>query len=232
MRFVIAFLFALLFFAAPARAQTWTEPACFDTGWFRPNPFGLAPYVNEPTEWSHALVVDAPPSDADLVKTTIDFVSYRVTIECTNVSPAPVGYGGSGWYDYRLGHEPGIYWSNYHLYVAGHGETMPPGCEATSLSAGGGSFFQIIWPGQTRTDVSMSDFDTNTVEITPVWDAWRQGNRRGAHKLWSTVRGGYSWGWNWSNGLPPPGWGSHSPLSYTQVQEVRLLGSVSYRLQH
>lgn len=220
---------AFLFLSVVAQAQTWTQPYYFETGFFNPNPDGCEPVVNEPTEWSR-VHVPLPPDGADLVFTTITEVEYGVAITATNVSSVPASYLTTGLYNYRIGHIPGLYHANQHLYATGHGFDQDAAVQAhvVATGAGGGGFFRTVDPGQTDESVTTSVFQATSTDIRPITPEWMTPDRRGAKSLFVTSQGAYSWNWSWGYGVPPPNWGSHSPLSYSMTQRVRLRGWVKY----
>lgn len=225
-RLLVAFVAAL--FALPASAQTWTPPASFDTGWRPTQSFNLAPITNEPTDWARSQIPQ-PPDGTDLVRVTVTNRQYRVAFVATNVSPWPAWVRGAGLVQYATGHRPGLYQHGSSLYLAGHGWDAQAGWEArvARTSMGGSNFFYGIAPGQTVNGLRESFSDVLGVEVGPITPEWLTPDRRGAHSLFTTMWGGYTWEWGWNDGLLHPGW-THSPVSYTSVNEARLTGTVEY----
>lgn len=232
MRCLVVFCLALLGSSGLVQGQTWTPPARVATGWFPANPDGCSPGLNEATEASRMVVVPLPPDGADLVLTRLVEVRYRTTIEGTNVSTEDVLTFGSATFNYCLGHEPGLYVDDNHLYLAGHGTDQSAAAAqyVIGVSAGGGTWFEPFEAGETATHVYQTTFpNLTTADVAPISPEWLEPTRRGGHGMFVTGEGSSLWGWSWQDGTAPPGWnGSHAPVSRSSSDELLAVWEVSY----
>lgn len=202
-------LIALLFLSVVAQAQTWGPAHVFDTGFFAPNPAECSPDA-PPTEWDRVDVA-LPPDGTDLVRVRLTRFEYGVDLVVHNMTAAPATYLTSGLYHARVGHNPGLYHHQGHLYGGG---------QVIAVGAGVGPISSVVAGGATEEVTYTSIFDAlTTVDLMPISPEWLTPNRRGAHSLWVTVQGGYDWGWY------GPG---HNPFGFTMADRVRLVGSVEY----
>lgn len=223
--------------SGPAFAQTtWHGTQTVNTGWFTPNGWGCTPLVNEPELWSPRADVPLPPEGADVVRVVMQEVRYRANLEVTNLAPQPVTYSIAGLYRFWVGHRPGLYRGGPTMgatFLRGHGFDQSAATAAYVIQATGGSS-----TGLTRTiDGGASesipyervygspDSPLNTfIFVLSAHPEFYQPTRRGAHALWTTAEGDFTW--TWTN---PPGWtGTHSPLTYSMQREVQARYTIEY----
>jgi len=212
MRQALAFLSLLFVLLLPASAQTgivWGPAHPFDTGVFQPNPTVCTPDA-PPTEWDR-VDVPLPPDGTLMVRTKITRFEYGVDMTVTNLTAVPAMYMTSGLYHARIGHAPGLYHHEGHLYGSG---------QVIAVGAGVGPIVNEVDGGGTEEVTYTTVYDAlTTTDIDPISPEWLTPNRRGAHSLWVTVQGGYDWGW-YGNG--------HNPFAYSMADRVRVVGSVEY----
>lgn len=209
----IASLALLLILPIVASAQTgvtWHGPHQFDTGFFLSNPTDCSPEA-PPTEWDR-VDVPLPPDGTVLVRTRITRFEYGVDLVATNITSTPAIYMTSGLYHARVGHAPGLFHHDGHLYGDGQVIAVGAGVGPITNEIDGGCTEEMDY-------ATVYEYDGGQVDIRPIGPEWMTPNRRGGHSLWITVQGGYDWGWYGTG---------HNPFAYTMTDRVRVVGTVEY----
>lgn len=230
-------LLAIVLLSSSAFAQTiWHGAQPVNTGWFTPNGWGCTPLVNEPEQWSQRADVSLPPDGADVVRIVVQEVRYRANLEVTNLATQPVTYSIAGLYRFWVGHRPGLYRGGPTMgavFLRGHGFDQSAAASAYVIQAFGGSssaLTRTLAGGASETIPYERVYGSpsnplNTFTMTlAAHPEFYQPTRRGAHALWTTAEGDFTWTWT-----TPSNWtGTHSPLVYSMQREVQATYTVEY----